>query len=119
MDRYSQVRRSEGAGRWLGAMVRRLASRNGRVVRVGQAPLPVRLLLWATGIAIVGLLLVFAVWLALLTVFILGAIRLLPHVGRSRDSDEPEWKWRQGLLGFGLYNQSGLRIDSHDPGRDP
>jgi len=100
-------------------MLRRLVSRNGRVARIGQPTLAVRLLLWTTGIAIVGLLFVFAVWLALLFVLVWGAIKLLPHVGRSRDSDEPEWKWRQGILGFGLYNQSGFRIDSHDPGRDP
>lgn len=100
-------------------MLRRLASRNGRVIRIGQPTIAVRLLLWVAAMAIVGLLFVLAVWLALLIVFALAAIKLLLHVGRSRDSDEPKWKWRQGLLGFGLYNQSGFRIDSHDSGRDP
>ncbi|MGH8289617.1 MAG: DUF3742 family protein [Steroidobacteraceae bacterium] len=119
MSAYPHNRRAETAGRWLGGAVRRLTFGNGRVTRMGHIPVGVRIALWAVGVAIVGLLVILAFWLALLVVFAWGAIKLLPHVGRSSDSDEPEWKWRQGLLGFGLYNQSGFRIDSHDPGRDP
>lgn len=119
MERYPPIRRAERAGRWLGERLRRLMYRNGRVTRVGHVSFGVRIGLWAVGLAMVALLVILAFWLALLVVFSWGAIKLLPHVGRSRDADESEWKWRQGLLGFGLYNQSGFRIDSHDPGRDP
>jgi hypothetical protein len=113
------MRRAEIVGRWLGGVVRRLRFRHATAAPRGGSLVIERVLLWAVGLAIVGALVLVTFWLALLVVFAWGAIKLLPHVGRSRDSDDPEWKWRQGLLGFGLYNQSGFRIDPHDPGRDP
>ena len=118
MRGYSHKRRAEETGRWLGTLLRRLIFRNGPITRLGGKSLAVRVVLWATGIVVVGLLLLFAVWISLLAMFAWGAIKLLPHVSRSRDSDDSEWKWRQGLLGFGLYSHSGFRLDSDDPGPD-
>jgi Protein of unknown function (DUF3742) len=115
---HSHDRRAEETGRSLGRVVRRLRFGAGRTVLFGEAPVIARVVLWAVGLAIVGALVFVTFWLALLVVFAWGAIKLLPHVSQSRDSDRPEWKWRQGLLGFGLYSQNGSRIDSHVPGPD-
>lgn len=31
-----------------------------------------------------------------------------------KEEDDPP-QWRQGLLGFGLYDKHGIRIDPYDP----
>lgn len=64
-------------------MLSRLTFRNGRVTRLGEPPLGIRLLLWATGIAIVGLLLLFAVWVALVIVLAWVAFKLMRIGGRA------------------------------------
>lgn len=107
MDSYPHTRRTETAGRWLGDLARRLRYRSARV------PVFARILLLAVGVAIVAALVLMALWLALVFLCVFIAVKLLPHIGRSSESDEPEW--RQGLLGFGLYDQKGFRIDPHDP----
>ena len=110
MDSYLHTRRTETAGRWLGNLVRRLRFRTAR------APVLARILLLAVGVAVVAALVLVAFWLALVLLCIFIAVKLLqllPHIGHFSESDEPEW--RQGLLGFGLYDQKGFRIDPHDP----
>lgn len=118
MRDYSHNRRAEEAGQRLGQVVRWLRFRGRGGVLRNTSPVISRVLLWVVGLVIVGALVFATFWLALLLMFAWAVIKLLPHVSRSCNSDVPEWKWRQGLLGFGLYNQSGIRIDSHDRDRD-
>lgn len=117
MTRNFRMHRAETAARWFGRLVRQLTLRNGRATRIGRTPVAARVLLWAVGLAILIALLLVTFWLALVVLCVLIAVKLLPHIGQSSDPDDPEW--RQGLLGFGLYDHKGFRIDPHDPSREP
>lgn len=64
MGSYPHIHRAETAGRWFGAVVRRLMRGNGRVTRDGQPPVAVRIGLWAAGIVAIGLLILLAFWIA-------------------------------------------------------
>lgn len=68
-------------------MLRRPSFRNGRVGRIGQLSLAVRLVLWATGLAIMGLLVLFAVWVALVVVLAWAAVKVSQFVGNTTESD--------------------------------
>ena len=87
MGKYPPIRRPESAGRWLGERVRRLISHRRQVTRLGGQSLAVRVILWATGIAVVGLLLLFAVWVALVIVLIWAAAKLSQLTGKTADAD--------------------------------
>ena len=87
MSDYSHNRRAEETGRWLGGALRRLNFRNAQGMRIGQLPLAVRLLLWTTGIAIVGLLVLFAVWIALVVVLAWVAVKVFQLVGKTAEAD--------------------------------
>lgn len=87
MRDYSHIRRAEGAGRWLGTLLRRLTFRDGGGTRLRRQSLAVRVLLWATGIAIVGLLLLFAVWIALVVVLAWAAVKFSQPTGKTADAD--------------------------------
>jgi hypothetical protein len=113
MNAYPHNRRAETAGRWLGGTVRRLTFRDGRVTRVGHLPIVARVVLWTVGFVAVTLLVVIAFWFALLVGVMLILAMVLPHISRSSDDVEPEW--RQGVRGFGLYDANEFRIDPHDP----
>ena len=80
-------RRAEGAGRWLGGVVRRLMLRNGRVARLKTPPLALRVLLWITSLALVGLLAILAFWLALVVVLAWVAVKVSQLVGKTTDAD--------------------------------
>ncbi len=67
-------------------------------------------LLWTAKLAVLGLLLYVAFWLAMLLVFAVVAA----WVARNLGPDEtPEPEWRNGPAGFGLYTYDGYRIDPH------
>lgn len=87
MRNYSHNRRAEEAGRSLGAAVHRLISRKRRVARVGQLPVAFRLLLWATGIAIVALLALFAVWVALVVVLAWAAVKVSQFASNTTEAE--------------------------------
>ncbi|MDU7587944.1 MAG: DUF3742 family protein [Acidovorax sp.] len=73
-----------------------------------------QVLLSAIKLSVLGVLLYFAFWLALLVVF-------LVFVAHGYDTDDlatPEPEWRDGHVGFGLYTVDEHRIDPHDP-NDP
>ncbi len=69
-------------------------------------------MLWIVELAVLGVLLYFAFWLALLLVFAVIAAGVM---GNAELDDEPQAEWRTGPLGFGLYHLDGSRIDPHDP----
>ena len=113
MRDYSHKRRAEQTGRWLGGVAPWLTFRNGRVTRLGHLPIIARVVLWTVGLVTVALLVVIAFWFALLVGALLIIAAVLARVNGSRGQCQPEW--RQGLLGFGLYDEKGFRIDPHGP----
>lgn len=89
MGSYSHIHRAETAGRWLGDVLRRLMRGNGRVTRVGRPPAAIRIMLWAVGVAIMGLLVIIAFWLALLLVVGLVALKVAHFAGQH---EPPKWE---------------------------
>ncbi|WP_238897643.1 DUF3742 family protein [Achromobacter xylosoxidans] len=69
-------------------------------------------LLWAVKLAVLGALLYFAFWLALLLVFIVMVARTAGAVPIEDDDEKAEW--RMGWSGYGLY-RGEMRVD---PGQD-
>jgi hypothetical protein len=112
-NRYAQR-----AGRWLGHICRHLLRCEKQLaawlvnvgVTVGASKFLIWLVRFAVVAAIMSLSLVFALFLAVLVL----AARVLANADPSIDRDQPEW--RDGLLGFGLYDRKGFRIDPHDSG---
>lgn len=113
MGRYSPIGRAEKAGRRIGGAVRRLTLRNGTATRLGHLPIVARVVLWTVSLVTVALLVVIAFWFALLVGALLAIAAVFARVSGSGGQSQPEW--RQGLLGFGLYDDKGFRIDPHDP----
>lgn len=89
MDTYCHIRRAEIGGRWLGGVVRRLMRGDGRATRFGQPPIAVRVLLWTVGVAIVGLLVILAFWLALVLVVGWVALNVANLAGQH---ERPKWE---------------------------
>lgn len=70
-------------------------------------------LLCVVKLAVMGALLYFAFWLALLLVGLLFVAR-----GFGKGDDDfslPREELRHGEAGFGLYSSDGHRLDPHDP----
>ena len=77
MRDYPHNRRAEEAGRWLGGVVRRLTCHRRTVAGVKSPSLAVRIGLWAVSVAAIGLLILFAFWLAAVVVFAWVALKLM------------------------------------------
>jgi hypothetical protein len=71
-----------------------------------------RMLLWIVKLAIFGVLLFTALWLAL--VLLLG-VAAAWAVRNSDPDDENRLEWREGHSGFGLYDENEWRHDMGDP----
>lgn len=70
-------------------------------------------LLWIVKLAVLAGLLYVAFWLALLLVFAVVAAWAARNADWDDDEKQPEW--REGYDGYGLYDNSGWRIDLADP----
>jgi len=69
-------------------------------------------LVWVVKLAVLGVLLYVAFWIALLLIFAIAGA----WAARNTEWEEPEPEWRNGHAGFGLYTQDEYhRIDPHDP----
>ncbi|MFT3802313.1 MAG: DUF3742 family protein [Burkholderiaceae bacterium] len=68
-------------------------------------------LLWLVKLAVLGVLLYAAFWLALLLVFGVAAAWAARNAEPEPQFPEPEW--RNGPAGYGLYTYDGYRIDPH------
>ncbi|KAK67310.1 PF12553 family protein [Bordetella bronchiseptica MO211] len=68
------------------------------------------MLLWTFKLTVIGALLYFAFWPALLLAFLVAAA----HGDWAAEPELPEPEWREGPVGFGLYTYDGHRIDPHD-----
>ena len=66
--------------------------------------------LWIVKLAVLGLLLYTASWLALLLAFVLIAAWMVRNVDADESSDDDEPQWRNRLDGYGLY-RGEVRID--------
>ncbi|WJM87666.1 DUF3742 family protein [Dickeya chrysanthemi] len=111
---------AERFGRWLGRGWRGYArceqQISGWFVEQGIPVKGAFALLWIAKLALLGLLLYVAFWLALL---LIGLLLVAQRRGnREHDDLQPSMELRHGEAGFGLYSSDGYRIDPHDP-NDP
>lgn len=83
----------------------------------GWAPRLAKTVLLFVKLAVFGVLLYTALWLALLLAFALAGAWLLRNDDGSFD-EEQEIEWRYGPAGYGLYTPNDQRIDPHDPDED-
>jgi hypothetical protein len=67
-------------------------------------------ILWVVKLAVLGVLLYFAFWLALLLAFAAIAAWMVRNADADESSDDDEPQWRNGLDGYGLY-RGEVRID--------
>jgi hypothetical protein len=107
---------AERAGRWLGRAWRSFARQEARAIRwLASQGLPAgvaRLLFWVVKLAIFGVLLFVAFWLALLLALAVVAAWIV----RNADADEEKQpELRDGHSGIGLYDKDDWRIDLGDP----
>ena len=119
MKRSSTDNSSERIGRRLGRTWRRLMRAQnvfrGALLRAGLPRIAVNLAIAFVWILVVAALLRFGLGVAIVAVALVVLTFLDPIDIPNSVEQEPQW--RDGLLGFGLYNAEGLRIDPHDPDR--
>ena len=108
---------ADRTGRTLGRMLRGCVQRDQRAARWLMAhswtPDIAKTVLAVVKLAVLGILLYMAFWLALLLVFAVAAA----WAARNTDWDELQSEWRCGPGGYGLY-RGDIRIDIGDPCED-
>lgn len=109
-ERWS-LRLGRGAGRAWRGYLRREQRVAGWLVTRGVPAGAATAVLWIVKLALLGVLLYSAFWLALLLAFAVAAAWLVQH--DDTDQEEPQPEWREGPNGFGLYDKSDWRIDPH------
>lgn len=112
--------RAENVGKRLGGMWLGLVRREKHVaswlVEQGLSNSAAQAAIWIVRLVFLAAMLYFSVMLAVLVAAFLIVAIAISHTDLSVDEDQPEW--RDGLLGFGLYNRDGFRIDPHDPNEE-
>jgi len=121
MNTTTRIRTAERFGRWLGrgwcGYVRGERRVSAWLVAEGVPVSVATALVWAVKLAVLGMLLYVAFWVALLALFMVGA----GWAANNSDQDDEDYPWaqedelRHGDAGFGLYASNGQRIDPHDP----
>jgi len=114
MNPKPRISTTERFGRWLGRMWRGyLRGERWVLESLIAKSMPAWIanaLVWAVKLAVLGVLLYVAFWVAVVLAFaITGA-----WVARNADWDEPEPEWKNGFSGYGLY-RGDMRIDIGDP----
>ena len=113
--------RAARLGRWLGHRWRGILSLEKNSLlwlqRVGVPINVARICGWILKAVVLGALLCFAFWIALIALAIVFVIRAAFNADFRSDYEESNW--RDGLSGFGLYDRTGVRIDPHDPDEMP
>ena len=109
-----------GAARWgwrIGRAWRRLFHLQTvcrrALVQAGLSVGAATLLITTGWLAVAAAVIHYALWIAV--VVLLVAFLVACGVSDIPNSVEREYEWRQGFMGFGLYNKDGLRVDPHDP----
>ncbi|WP_350310407.1 DUF3742 family protein [Pseudomonas sp. lyk4-40-TSB-59a] len=105
------------AGNWLGTLWKSYLriEKNFSIwlCQIGAPPLLARTLGWCTHALVIGFLLFIMSWIALLLVIVaIGSFGIYSSRGYNHSYDS---EWRDGPLGFGLYDQNGARLDPYDP----
>ena len=104
-------RLGRGAGRaWRGYLRREQRVAGWLVTRGGVPAGAATAVLWIVKLAVLGVLLYSAFWLALLLAFAVIAAWMVRNVDADESSDDDEPQWRNGLDGYGLY-RGEVRID--------
>lgn len=108
---------AERVGRGLGRVWLAIRRQEARVVQhmvhQGLSRGVAILIMWAVKLFALGVLLYATFWVGLLLIFFLTAAWVARHIDWPEENPKPEWRY--GLLGFGLYDKDGFRIDPHDP----
>jgi hypothetical protein len=116
MKAMLQATNSERTGRWLGRAWRGFVRQEARAVQwLASKRLPAgvgRLLSWIVKLAVFGLLLYAALWLALLLTLAVLAAWFAQKWDRGHEGDP---RWREGHSGFGLYDENEWRHDMGSP----
>lgn len=99
-----------GAGRAWRGYLRREQRVAGWLVTRGVPAGAATAVLWIVKLAVLGVLLYSAFWLALLLAFAVIAAWMVRNVDADESSDDDEPQWRNGLDGYGLY-RGEVRID--------
>jgi Protein of unknown function (DUF3742) len=122
MPTMQRPRSAEAAGRWLGAVFRRLSRQEGRLREWlhtrGMSQASAAAAIWLVRLTLAALVAYFSLLLAFALVVFAGALLLIHPTGSSRAPNtriHEELEWRDGLLGFGAYNKDGVRVDPYDP----
>ncbi len=117
MNMTTRISKAKRLGYWLGRGWRGYVRGERRISDwlVAQGlPVPVAsVLLWIVKLAVLAGLLYTAFWLTLLSSFAIVAAWAARNA--SWDDDEKQPEWREGYDGYGLYNNSGWRVDLGDP----
>ncbi len=117
MKAHTQSSSTAGqAGAAIGRAWRRWLRQEHRVigwlVSKGLSATVARPLLCMMILAILGLLLHMVSWLALLLAFAVVVAWIAGDADSDVEDHQPEW--RNGISGFGLYNEDGYRVDPHN-----
>jgi hypothetical protein len=116
MKTLAQPSFAERIGRTLGRMWRAALrfdhKAHGALVAHGMNANLAAGILWVLRIALLGIVLYGAFWVALLLAFAYTGAWMARNTDWERKDDlEPEW--RNGTAGFGLYTYDEYRIDPH------
>ena len=103
-------RLGRGAGRAWRGYLRREQRVAGWLVTRGVPASAATAVLWVVKLAVLGVLLYTAFWLALLLAFAAIAAWMVRNADADESSDDDEPQWRNGLDGYGLY-RGEVRID--------
>jgi hypothetical protein len=110
----------ERLGRWAGRAWRGYARREARVlqwsVSKGVPAFFTLMLMWTLKLVALAAALYLMFWFAFGTVLVIAGLRIIAN--SDVDVGEPETEWRDGLSGYGLYDDKGVRIDPYDPDED-
>jgi len=108
---------AERIGRRLGRLWQSLTQLQARcrhaLVQAGLSTLAANCLIAAIWLFVAAAVLYYSLWIVIVAACVIGL--LIAGVSDLPNSVDCEYKWRNGFMGFGLYNEDGLRVDLHDP----
>jgi hypothetical protein len=100
-------------GRWCRGLLRSQARCHRALVQAGLPPPAANVLIAVLWLLVAAVVFHYALWLAIVPVFLIGL--LVAGVANLPNSVEREPEWRDGYSGHGLYDADGFRVDPYDP----
>lgn len=117
MKQRERLSISERLGRWTGRAWRGYVRRESAMLQWGAnkgvPAFVVSMLLWTLKLVVLAAALYLGFWIMFAAVLVIAGLRIIANSDVDVDEAEPEW--RDGLSGYGLYDDKGVRIDPHDP----